>query len=158
MTFLLDLILKNWKLAFGASVLAAVLLGVTILKHQRDSAREELRILRNAVVAAKKVSDEYKELTDANLNTLRTSIPLMVEQVKKDAFTNFRRKYPNAGAGCSGPLRLPNVSIGAPTFDPAGSTESLDGCPQEFILNAATDAALLAEWQRWARLNRLEVK
>ena len=161
----LELLRKNWKLAFGASVLAAALLAVTILTHQRDSARDQLRAERNERQAERvrlevAVANAKQETKDHATFIEDFRIPNLLAQAEKQAVANYKAKYGSrTAAGCSGPLRLPNVPTGITAdSNQASSAEDVDATPSEFIHACAHDAAIVIGWQEWAKLNKLEVK
>ena len=164
MTFFVELLMKNWKLAFGVSALAAALLAVTILTHQRDSARDQLRAERNErqterVRLEVAVANAKQETKDHATFIEDFRIPNLLAQAEKQAVANYKAKYGSRTvAGCSGPLRLPNVPSGITAdSNQASSAEDADAISSEFILACAHDAAIVIGWQEWARINRLPV-
>jgi hypothetical protein len=87
MDFFVSLLLKNWKLVLLGTVLSAGLLGVTILIHQRDSARAEL-------AETQRVAKEAQTQTEASYEILVTKIPVMVAQAEAGAVRNYCARHP----------------------------------------------------------------
>lgn len=159
-------LIRNWRTVLFAMVTASLLAYGHLMKWERDVARERLATLQGKVDQAKKVSDDYRIQSERNLEVLRDAIPKSVEQARKDAVSEFKKRYPQP-AGCAyGPaLRLPALPGSPAATDPAGSTEGTNAAdekwlavPPRFVSDCAEDSRLLEFWQQWATANKLEVK
>jgi hypothetical protein len=153
MTFFANLLMGNWRIVLIGTVIAS-LAGFSWLQTTRlKSAHAELAEIRSVAEAA-------QNQTEANLETIRSAIPVMVEQAREGAVRSYCNRHPtyctsNAGSyvpprvwtdGCS---QTPSASgVDAP------STYTVPTGPdQEFIRECAETTALYNAWRELCLLN-----
>jgi hypothetical protein len=137
--------------------LILILLGCIGLQTWRlDSAQKDLATLKSS-------ASIYQEQTDKNLEVLRESIPVMVDKARQNAVNAYRNRYPDidcsvlSGHTSNGLLPSSPSQTSGSTGANETSVKQL-ACSSEFIANCAADAQTVIEWQRWSKLNGLEVK
>jgi hypothetical protein len=137
--------------------LIVILFGcIGIQTWRLDSAQKDLASLKSS-------AQSYQTQTDKNLEVLRESIPIMVDKARDNAVSAYVKRY--GDAGCNNvPSNLSNgvlPSSHGETSSSSGVNETTIkqlACTSEFIANCAADAQTVIEFQRWVRLNNLEVK
>jgi hypothetical protein len=88
MDFFVSLLLKNWKLVLLGTVISC-LVGLLALQTTRlDSAKAELSEIQ-------RVANEAQTQTEANLETIRNAIPVMVSQAQAGAVRNYCARHPD---------------------------------------------------------------
>lgn len=137
--------------------LIAILLGcIGIQTWRLDSAQEALSKISQT-------AETYQTQTDKNLEVLRESIPIMVDKARDNAVNTYVKRYGDAGCNHDSgdlPNRVLPSSYGE-TNGSSGANETTGkqlACTTEFIASCAADAQTIIEWQRWVKLNDLEVK
>jgi hypothetical protein len=133
-------------LALGASILHG-----RVLKAELGEKTAEIDYMR-------RVATEYSERSEQTAKEINDGIPKLVEQAKASAVANYKKRYGVGNAACG----IRTDSLLTRHKDGVGeavSTEVADGVPQpEFISACASDAAVIEQWQQWARLNQLPVE
>jgi hypothetical protein len=147
-----------WReILIAALVVALGLVGKLYLEERDKVAMVTTKHLM-ALDQAKAARDEVKQRSENALATLKAEHEQTIKEVERNAWINFKRRYPDF-AGRMQPQ--PAVS-GSAAARPANSAEPPDAAIEEsmadFITACAIDAATLAEFQRWVRMNRLPVE
>ena len=152
MTFFVNLLMSEWKSCLIGTVIALLAGSLWFQTNRLDAAKKELAEIQ-------RVANEAQQQTEANLETIRSKIPVMVEQAQSNAISNYRKRYSNLPAtGC-----VPAVPSGvrpeggdgqaaSATVADEPTGESLAPDP-EFIKACARDAGRLMLWQDLCKLN-----
>jgi hypothetical protein len=143
-------------------VIAALVVALGVVGNLYMGKRDELAALTarhlTALDQAKAVRDEVQQRSDSALATLKAEHEQTIKEVERNAWINFKRRYPDFAG------RLPSqpAMSGLAATSPADSPSAPDAAPAEpmaaFVTACATDAATIAEFQRWVRLNKLPVE
>jgi hypothetical protein len=152
--FLLGVLTRNWKTALIATAIASCLGLLWFQASRLDAAKKELAQIEATAKAA-------QQQTEANLETIRQAVPLMVDAAQTNAVRNYlarhRATQPN-NAGCNVSVGLrPEGSDGAPasTSEPAHPSGECVAPDPEFIKACARDAGRLMLWIELCKLNPL---
>ncbi len=169
------LLRQNWRV-IGVAILLSVI-GWQHIRSLNDAL--EIEGLKNQsrleTVVREQQIREVKNRSDSTLRRINDEHKTMVDAATRNAYANFKRKYPNAsrdslGSGlCSNPavgLRIPADpgSAGAAggaqgAHGPAQGIVVTDGgLLERFATDCALDAAAVVAWQRWAQGNQLPVE
>jgi hypothetical protein len=170
MMWLLTLIMEHWKLAFGAILVASLTAYGQTMKHQRDSAREDLHQLQQDVqaerVANQLAIDVVRADSERTLEAINRDHKAILEQTKKNALAAYLAKYGRGNAACGIRAgRLPNMPrADTPQAGTADSTESsAEGEPApvltaDFLDRASEAAVMIKECQQFVTFNKFPVE
>ena len=159
----MSLLLSLWReAAIAALILIIVGLWTYIdsVKAERDEAQSEL----NAFVEIAKRDKRLVEERSANtIKTLKAEHQVNLKRAEQNAWNNFVATYGHPADWVS-PLPA-NPRPGSPANNPGpsdgASPQPLAPPPaglEAFVGACATDAATLAEFQKWATLNQIPVE
>ena len=159
----LTLILQNWRLLCGATLVGLLMAYGATMKFQRDSARHDLAQLQVKVAQAKAIADNYKQTTEKNLEVLQTSIPIMVDQAGITAVQNWRNRNPAPRAPA---CRVQDMPGNTPSADATHRSQGADAGQSDPVVDPAEQLAkacgqtteLYNQWRRWAELNKLPIQ
>lgn len=149
----LTFISSNWRLIMVGLLIAG---NVLFFRLWQDTKAEYIRygagveaLGKQAVVDKAKVEADHEQ----NLKDVKNEFEKNLPDVRAGAVAAYlaAHRVPDvAGRGA-----MPGIASRQPSNDGAGK----ECVPDEaFIADAADDAAKVAEWQEWARLNRFEVR
>jgi len=148
---------RHWLPICGAILLGSLAMYSATMKFQRDSAREDLRALRNDVQAERirnqAAIDEVKARSNQTIARINHEHNATLAAAKKAAQDAYAQRYPDTRRNCvvssNSAIRLPNVS-GTDTAKAgvAGSAEAADATESITVLDptfldAAVEAALM---------------
>ena len=148
----LTMIFRNWQLVvIGLLSLALTLSHIhgRVLKAELGEKTAVIEYMRSAAQA-------YKDQSAITAKEINDGIPKLLEQAKASAVANYKKRY--LGNDACG-IRANGLSVVPTGSGETISTEVADGVPEsEFISACASDAAIIGQWQQWARLNQLPVE
>ena len=138
------IVIASLTFALGASMLYG-----RVLKAELGEKTAVIESMRSAAQA-------YKDQSAITAKEINDGIPKLLEQAKASAVANYKKRYlGNAACG----IRANGLSVVPTGSGETISTEVADGVPEsEFISACASDAAIIGQWQQWARLNQLPVE
>ena len=148
MTYFVELLMKNWKIALIAMAIASCLAFSWLQTTRLNAAKAELAEIQS-------VADAAQTQTEANLEHLQKVIPLMVDQAKEGAVRAYCNRHPSrcrnhidrpAPVG----LRPQGCDGQAPStinFDAAGTDPIPFGLDTELIEQCAHTTALYNAWR-----------
>ena len=144
----IELILRFWR-----ESLIALLLGCLMIQTMRlDSANHELEIIKIQTQAA-------KETSNATIEKLRESIPVMVSQAQTNAVANYKKRF---GVACGlrpgGLLPYSGGEAGSSKGTNEASADAMADPAIELAKQCGETTALYNAWQEWAKSNDLKVK
>ena len=150
-----------WRELLIGALLVAIGLVTNAYLNKRDELSEALTSHRDAVARASELRAAVESRSAEAMQRLKAEHERNLQEVERNAWINFKRRYPGfAGALCLQPQ--PAVSGQPEQPDAADSPSTPDAAGQggmaDFVTACARDASTIAEWQRWARLNRLPVE
>lgn len=133
---------------------ACLLLTLVLLNRAWTEVAEKTAVIESM----HREAQAYKEKSEMTSKEIGDAFTTLVEQAKISAVANYKKRYGTGNAACGirtdGLLTRHKDGVGETI-----STESTDGVPQsEFISACASDAAVIEQWQQWARLNQLPVE
>ena len=109
-----------------------------------------------AAAAAERLAIEAR--SNRAIEILKAEHEANKREVEKNAWINFKRRFPNLDCRVPSPSAMP----GAREPDAPDGAGSLNAASEEpmahFVTACASDAATIAEFQRWVRLNRIPVE
>jgi hypothetical protein len=147
-----------WREIVIAALVAA--LGVTgkLYLGKRDEVAEVTARHLTALDQAKAARDDVKQRSETALAALKVEHEQNIKEVERNAWLNFKRRYPDFAGRVQPQPAMPGLAA----TRPADSPRAPDAAPAEpmatFVTACATDAATIAEYQRWVRLNKLPVE
>ena len=124
--------------------------------------RDELAVLTARHLAAldqaKAARDEVKQRSDSALAKLKAAHEQNIKEVERNAWINFKRRYPEFAGRMPSQPAMPRPDAASPA-DSASASDAAPAEPMAALVTAcATDAATITEFQRWVRLNKLPVE
>ena len=148
----LTMLFNNWKLIVIA--LLSLALGASTLHGK--ALKAELGEKTAVIESMRSAAQAYKDQSAITAKEINDGIPKLLEQAKASAVANYKKRYlGNAACG----IRANGLSVVPTGSGETISTEVADGVPEsEFISACASDAAIIGQWQQWARLNQLPVE
>lgn len=187
MTWLLELLARNWKEALIGALFAALTISISLhhtlsvkyesdkVKWSVDFAKQEEAFKSKVALAeaetARTKSEYGQALEFANANTTK-----LVGEAQKNAWANFARMYGLGGTGLAalrspsfGRMQLSNaggmrgeVPATAAVSSETTSTEGLVGVQKSelgsFVETCAEDAGRLDNWRQWCNQIGCEAK
>jgi hypothetical protein len=154
MTFFVSLLMRNWMLVCVATATLSLATFSWLQTSRLKSAQETLAEIQ-------RVATEAQTQTEANLETIRQAVPLMVDAASKNAVSNYRKRYSNLPAtGCvpavpSGVRPEGGDSAPPSAGGPANPSGECVAPDPEFIKACARDAGRLMLWIELCKLNPL---
>ena len=141
------LILKQWPLILLGMALAVLTVTWNLYQEQRD-ATQACRISSEMALA-----QATAERTAMEVRNQESLGKLNRDHAKKlaDAVRNARLNW-------SGISLSPQSAVPAGSGVPADRACPSDAAVGQLLVNCATDANTISEWQRWATLNRLPIQ
>lgn len=143
-------------------LIAALVVALGVVGNLYLGKRDELAALTarhlTALDQAKAARDEVKQRSDSALVKLKAEHEQNIKEVERNAWINFKRRYPDFAGRMPSQPAMPRPDAASPADSASAPDESGQGGMAAFVAACATDAATLAEFQRWVRLNKLPVE
>ena len=148
----LTLALRHWYWIVIGCLTFALALSTLHGKALKAELGEKTAVIESMRSAAQ----AYKDQSAITAKEINDGIPKLLEQAKASAVANYKKRYlGNTACG----IRANGLSVVPTGSGETISTEVADGVPEsEFISACASDAAIIGQWQQWARLNQLPVE
>jgi hypothetical protein len=147
-------LLRHWKTVLIATVITSLAGSLWFQTNRLDAAKTELAEIQ-------RVSNEATQQTEANLDHIRTQIPVMVAQAESNAVRNYISRYGTRRVNHADRPATERVRSQDGDSQAASPARVDAACPDamapdaDFIKQCAATTALFNAWRKLCEVNPL---